>query len=162
MLLQVLMSVFYLVIFYINLIDLPSNIPSELIDATERPELTPVAIAAGKLLAHRLFGKKTELMNYNFVPTVIFTPQEYGVIGLSQELAEADEKDGGIGYDNVEVFYSRFGNLEISPTHPVFSYIFLYIYISTLLKLVRMLLLERIYGCVNMLVLTNYLGLNQV
>lgn len=32
-----------------------------------RPELTPTAIKAGKLLAHRLAGRSTELMNYHSV-----------------------------------------------------------------------------------------------
>lgn len=32
-----------------------------------RPELTPTAIAAGKLLAQRLFGQSSELMDYDNV-----------------------------------------------------------------------------------------------
>jgi thioredoxin reductase (NADPH) len=34
-----------------------------------RWELTPVAIKAGKLLARRLFGGSTQLMNYDMVST---------------------------------------------------------------------------------------------
>uniref|UniRef100_A0A8C2U6M1 thioredoxin-disulfide reductase (NADPH) n=1 Tax=Coturnix japonica TaxID=93934 RepID=A0A8C2U6M1_COTJA len=57
-------------------------------DITEgRPELTPTAIAAGKLLARRLFGHSSELMDYNNVPTTVFTPLEYGCVGLSEEKA---------------------------------------------------------------------------
>jgi thioredoxin reductase (NADPH) len=48
-------------------------------------ELTPVAIKAGKLLAYRLFGGKTEKMDYINVPTTVFTPLEYGSCGLSEE-----------------------------------------------------------------------------
>lgn len=39
-----------------------------------RLELTPTAIMAGKLLAHRLFAGWDTLMNYRFVPTTVFTP----------------------------------------------------------------------------------------
>uniref|UniRef100_A0A8V0ZT92 Thioredoxin reductase 2 n=1 Tax=Gallus gallus TaxID=9031 RepID=A0A8V0ZT92_CHICK len=57
-------------------------------DITEgRPELTPTAIAAGKLLARRLFGHSSELMDYDNVPTTVFTPLEYGCVGLSEEKA---------------------------------------------------------------------------
>lgn len=37
-----------------------------------RPELTPTAIAAGKLLAQRLFGQSSELMDYDNVSYVLF------------------------------------------------------------------------------------------
>ena len=52
-----------------------------------RLELTPTAIMAGKLLAHRLFGNGKTLMNYKYVPTTVFTPLEYGCCGYSQEEA---------------------------------------------------------------------------
>ena len=48
-----------------------------------RLELTPTAILAGKLLTHRLFGGKTRLMSYKYVPTTVFTPIEYGCVGYS-------------------------------------------------------------------------------
>jgi len=86
------------------------------------PELTPVAIRAGKLLAHRLFGPASEPkvsigvvrgccvhvlisrqwqltkrlrywlsnqveMDYSLIPTTVFTPLEYGCVGLSEEAA---------------------------------------------------------------------------
>jgi pyruvate/2-oxoglutarate dehydrogenase complex dihydrolipoamide dehydrogenase (E3) component len=54
-----------------------------------RPELTPTAIKAGRLLANRLFGGKTKLMNYTLTPTTVFTPLEYGCMGLSEEDAIA-------------------------------------------------------------------------
>jgi thioredoxin reductase (NADPH) len=59
-----------------------------------RLELTPTAIKAGLLLADRLYGyKKTQLMDYNNVPTCVFTPLEYGSVGLSEEDARAQYKD---------------------------------------------------------------------
>lgn len=49
-----------------------------------RLELTPSAIKAGMLLAKRLFSTGTELMDYTGVPTTVFTPLEYGTIGLTE------------------------------------------------------------------------------
>jgi len=38
------------------------------------PELTPVAIQEGTLLADRLYNNKTKKMNYDMIATTIFTP----------------------------------------------------------------------------------------
>ena len=51
-------------------------------------ELTPLAIQAGRILARRLFGGSKDYCNYLDVPTTVFTPMEYGTIGLSEEDAE--------------------------------------------------------------------------
>ncbi|XP_037735172.1 thioredoxin reductase 2, mitochondrial isoform X4 [Chelonia mydas] len=49
-------------------------------DITEgRPELTPTAAAAGKLLAQRLFGQSSELMDYDNVYHAYYTPLEFTV-----------------------------------------------------------------------------------
>lgn len=50
-------------------------------------ELQPIAVLSGKLLARRLFGNSTKKMNYNLVPTTVFTPLEYGSCGFSEEKA---------------------------------------------------------------------------
>jgi len=71
-------------------------------------ELTPVAIQAGKLLARRLFNRSATQMDYNLVPTTIFTPLEYGCIGLTED--EARKK---LGDDNVEVYHQIFQPLEM-------------------------------------------------
>lgn len=42
---------------------------------------------AGHLLAKRLFGNVPILMDYSFVPTTVFTPLEYGCVGLNEENA---------------------------------------------------------------------------
>lgn len=76
------------------------------------PELTPVAIKAGQLLARRLFGNKIELMTYKNVATTVFTPLELGTVGLSEE--EAQEK---YGEENVDCFVSSFIPLEWSIVH---------------------------------------------
>jgi len=49
------------------------------------PELTPVAIKAGRLLARRLYANGTTLMNYKNIPTTVFTPVEYGACGYRYE-----------------------------------------------------------------------------
>ncbi len=52
-----------------------------------RLELTPVAIEAGKRLSRRLFGGSKRMMNWDTIPTTVFTPLEYGSCGFSEEAA---------------------------------------------------------------------------
>lgn len=73
------------------------------------PELTPVAILAGKLLARRLFGGSSECMNYKSVATTIFTPLEMGTVGLSEEEAIASYGEAAI-----DCYVSSFTPLEWS------------------------------------------------
>ena len=61
-------------------------------------ELTPVAIQAGKLLARRLFSDSKQHCDYVNVATTVFTPLEYGAIGLTEEDAEKI-----YGKDKIEV-----------------------------------------------------------
>lgn len=72
-----------------------------------RPELTPVAIKAGRLLAARLYGGSSQQMDYHLVPTTVFTPLEYGTVGLSEEAAKAK-----YGEANIETFLSSYMPLE--------------------------------------------------
>uniref|UniRef100_A0A3P9HV05 thioredoxin-disulfide reductase (NADPH) n=1 Tax=Oryzias latipes TaxID=8090 RepID=A0A3P9HV05_ORYLA len=74
-----------------------------------RPELTPTAIKAGRLLAHRLAGRSSELMNYDNVATTVFTPLEYGCVGLSEEEAEKRH-----GKDGIEVYHAFYKPLEFT------------------------------------------------
>jgi thioredoxin reductase (NADPH) len=89
----------------------------------DRPELTPVAIRAGKLLARRIMtgvlptegggggggggdgpfpvlvpstsrSRAALCMDYALVPTTVFTPVEYSCVGLSEE--EAAARYGGL------------------------------------------------------------------
>jgi len=53
-----------------------------------KPELTPVAIQAGKYLMRRLFSNSTKQMDYTDVATTVFTPIEFGTVGLSEEDAK--------------------------------------------------------------------------
>ncbi|KAI4839467.1 thioredoxin reductase [Plasmodium brasilianum] len=76
------------------------------------PELAPVAIKAGEILARRLFNNSNEIMDYTYIPTSIYTPIEYGVCGYSEEKAYEI-----FGKNKVEVFLQEFNNLEISAVH---------------------------------------------
>jgi glutathione reductase (NADPH) len=72
-------------------------------DVTGRAQLTPVAIAAGRRLADRLWGGMTgRKLDYDCIPTVIFSHPPIGTVGLSESQARA--KHG----DDVQVFTSTF------------------------------------------------------
>jgi glutathione reductase (NADPH) len=72
-------------------------------DVTGRSELTPVAIAAGRRLADRLFGGEPDRhLDYRLIPTVVFSHPPVGTVGLSE--AEARAAHG----DDVEVFSHDF------------------------------------------------------
>ncbi|GAB5579277.1 thioredoxin reductase 2 [Prionailurus iriomotensis] len=77
--------------------------------AEGRPELTPTAIMAGKLLARRLYGQSLDVMDYSNVPTTVFTPLEYGCVGLSEEEAMARH-----GEEHVEVYHAYYKPLEFT------------------------------------------------
>lgn len=72
-----------------------------------RPELTPVAIEAGLRLARRLYGGVNDPMDYENVATTVFTPLEYGSIGMTEEEAKAN-----LGEENINVYVSEFTPLE--------------------------------------------------
>ena len=57
-----------------------------------------MAIQAGKLLAKRLLGGGKQHCDYVNVPTTVFTPLEFGTIGLAEEDAELI-----YGKDKIEV-----------------------------------------------------------
>lgn len=78
--------------------------------AKGRPELTPVAAKSGRMLAQRLYGDDDgKLFDYRSVPTTVFTPLEYGCVGLSEEEA-MDE----YGSENVEVYHTYYRPLEFN------------------------------------------------
>ena len=72
-------------------------------DVTGRAALTPVAIAAGRRLSDRLFnGKSERRLDYNNIPTVVFTHPPIGTVGMSE--AEARARHG----DAVKVYSADF------------------------------------------------------
>jgi len=81
------------------------------------PELTPVAILAGRLLARRMFGggSTADYMDYRNIATTVFTPLELGTVGYSEEDAIS-----AFGADAVDCYVSAFQPLEwsIAAKHP--------------------------------------------
>ena len=76
-------------------------------DVSGEKELTPVAIKAGRTLAERLFnGKTVAKMDYELIPTVVFSHPAIGSIGLTQEQAEAK-----YGAENIKVYQSTFAGM---------------------------------------------------
>jgi len=72
-------------------------------DVTGRLALTPVAVAAGRRLADRLFGKTADAkLDYTNVPTVVFAHPPLGSVGLSEETARA------LHGDDVAIYRVRF------------------------------------------------------
>jgi glutathione reductase (NADPH) len=64
-------------------------------DITGRVQLTPVAIAAGRKLAERLFNNKLDLkMDYENIPSVVFSHPPIATVGLTEQ--QAMEKHCGI------------------------------------------------------------------
>ena len=67
-------------------------------------ELTPVAVKAGRLLSERLFGNMPNAkMDYDCIPTVVFSHPPIGTMGLSEPEAKAR-----FGEDKVKVYTSSF------------------------------------------------------
>ena len=72
-------------------------------DVTGRAALTPVAIAAGRRLADRLYGgMEGRHLDYETIPTVIFSHPTIATVGLTEELAREQYGDG------VKVYKSSF------------------------------------------------------
>lgn len=72
-------------------------------DVTGRAALTPVAIAAGRRLADRLYGgMEGRHLDYSLIPTVIFSHPTMGTCGMTED--EAREKFG----DDVKVYNAAF------------------------------------------------------
>ena len=73
-------------------------------DVCGKALLTPVAIAAGRRLAERLYNNKpNSKLDYENIPTVIFTHPPIGTVGLTEH--EAIEK---FGKENIKVYTTTF------------------------------------------------------
>lgn len=84
-------------------------------DVTGQVELTPVAIAAGRKLAGRIFGVNhpkggphlaKAKMDYKNIPTVVFAHPEVGTIGLTEPQAEKE-----FGKENLKIYHSAFKSM---------------------------------------------------
>ncbi len=77
-------------------------------------ELTPVAVAAGRRLAERLFNNKpNEHLEYRLVPSVVFSHPPIGTVGLTE--TQAIEK---YGIDNIKVYTSKFTPMYTAISSP--------------------------------------------
>lgn len=76
-------------------------------DVIGKAQLTPVAIAAGRRLARRLFNNEHNLkLSYDLIPTVVFSHPAIGTIGLTED--QAIEK---YGQNDIKTYTSRFSSL---------------------------------------------------
>lgn len=81
-------------------------------DVTGKFELTPVAIASGRRLSERLFnGKLDEHLEYENIPTVVFSHPAIGTVGLTE--AEAIQK---YGEEDIQVYQSSFTSMYTAIT----------------------------------------------
>ncbi len=77
-------------------------------DVTGGMQLTPVALAEGMAVARRLFRKEEyRPVDYNLIPTAVFSLPNIATVGLSEEQARAD------GFA-VQIFKSSFRPMKLS------------------------------------------------
>jgi glutathione reductase (NADPH) len=58
-------------------------------DVTNRVNLTPVAIREGHAFADSVFGKNPRQVNYDNIPTAVFSQPELGTVGMTEAQARA-------------------------------------------------------------------------
>jgi glutathione reductase (NADPH) len=81
-------------------------------DITPAKALTPVAVAAGRRLADRLFGDRTHApVADEIIPSVVFTDPPLGTAGLSEEQARKQYGDG------ITVYRSYFTPMQFMLAH---------------------------------------------
>lgn len=81
-------------------------------DCTDRVALTPVAIAAARRLADRLYGNRPDsILDYDNIPTVMFTHPPMGTVGLTAAQARARYGDA-----DVQVYATRFPPMRYALT----------------------------------------------
>jgi glutathione reductase (NADPH) len=87
--------------------DFQSNVPSiyAVGDVIDRVLLTPVALAEGMIVAESLFGSGGRSLDYENIPTAIFSNPNVGTVGLSE--AKARER-----YGEIDVYRTTFGALR--------------------------------------------------
>ena len=74
-------------------------------DVIDRVLLTPVALAEGMVVAENLFGSGGRSLDYEDIPTAIFSNPNVGTVGLSE--AKARERVG-----EIDVYRTTFGSLR--------------------------------------------------
>lgn len=76
-------------------------------DVTDRVNLTPVALAEGMVLARTLYNQQSGLVDYNGIPTCIFSQPNLGTVGLTEE--QARER-----YNDIDIYKSSFKPMKMS------------------------------------------------
>ena len=74
-------------------------------DVIDRVQLTPVALAEAMALVDRLFGDGRRQVDYELIPTAVFTDPNIGTVGLTEAVAR--ERFG-----DVRIFRSEFKALK--------------------------------------------------
>jgi glutathione reductase (NADPH) len=102
-------------------------------DITGRAPLTPVAVAAGRRLADRLYNNQNDRhLDYELIPTVVFSHPPIGTVGATEESARAEFGD------RVKIYQTRFTAMYNSISgHDV----------PTAMKLVCLDEAEKVIGC---------------
>jgi len=81
-------------------------------DVTPRMQLTPVAVAAGRKLADRLFaGKAESKLDYHNIPSVVFSHPPLGTIGMNEQ--QARERYGA----DVHLYKQSFVPMQLALAH---------------------------------------------
>jgi len=78
-------------------------------DVTDRMNLTPVAIGEAMALVNTLYRDTPTAMNYDFVPSAVFSQPPVGTVGLTE--SEARKRFG-----DVDVYVSRFRPMKLTLT----------------------------------------------
>jgi glutathione reductase (NADPH) len=74
-------------------------------DVIDRVLLTPVALAEGMIVAESLFGSGGRSLDYENIPTAIFSNPNVGTVGLSEVMARDRHGD-------IDVYCTTFGALR--------------------------------------------------
>ena len=74
-------------------------------DVIDRVQLTPVALAEGMALAKYLFGNEPLNVDYDNIPSAVFSQPSIATVGLSEE--QARER-----YTDIDVYTSRFRHMK--------------------------------------------------
>ena len=81
-------------------------------DVIDKVNLTPVAIAAGRRLSERLFNNQTNaFLEYETIPTVVFSHPTIGTVGLTEKEARAKFVD-----KRVTIYTSSFTPMQYAIT----------------------------------------------
>ncbi len=102
-------------------------------DVTGRAPLTPVAIAAGRRLADRLYDGQTDRhLDYKMIATVVFTHPPIATVGLTEEQARKEHGDA------IKIYQTQFTSMYNAITDHA---------TPTAMKLVCLGVDEKVIGC---------------